>query len=97
MYNKYSFLFKPVFFIFCLLSGSWMVLKIEKLSPSDFGRHKSLFEKEENLLPGEPPETELKKLVFDYKNGLMDSVLFEMKLEEFFRRQKKGDGVKIIR
>lgn len=90
-YDKYSFLFKPVFFIFCLLSGSWIVLKIEKLSPSDFGRYKSLFEKEDSILPDQQQKPRLKKLINDYKTGSVDSAMFETKLEEFFRHKKK-DG-----
>lgn len=103
----FAFLFKPLFFIFSLLLGSWLVLKIEKLIPSDFGKYKSLFEKEDSL-PGstrqvnrteegkvrekdtssgirESQKAELKKLIFEYKNGVVDSILFEMKLDEFFK------------
>lgn len=90
LYNKYSFLFKPAFFIFCLLAGSWIVLRIEKLSPSDFGRYRSLFEREEKIIPREPGKTKLKKLVLDYKNGLIDSVMFETQMEEFFKYYSKS-------
>lgn len=35
--KNYSFLLKPLFFIACLLFSTWLVIKIEKISPSDFG------------------------------------------------------------
>lgn len=46
--KKYKFLFKPLFFIFSLLFASWMVLTIEKIRPSDFGKYESLFKSKAN-------------------------------------------------
>lgn len=42
---KYWFLFKPVFFIISLLSGTYLILYIEKLKPSDLGSYGNIFEK----------------------------------------------------
>jgi len=35
--KNYSFLFKPAFYIFSLVFATWMVIKIDSISPSDFG------------------------------------------------------------
>jgi len=43
--KKYKFLLKPIFFIINLLFATWLILKIEKLNPSDFGKYRSIFEK----------------------------------------------------
>lgn len=84
-----AFLFKPVFFIFSLLCASWLVLKIEQLSPSDFGKYRSLFESSPAPRQGkELPDSkkkQLKKLVIDYKSGLLDSTLFDRKMDELFK------------
>lgn len=42
--KKYNFLFKPLFFIFSLVFATWLVLFIEKISPSDFGKYGHLFD-----------------------------------------------------
>jgi hypothetical protein len=83
--KKYTFLVKPVFFIFNLLFATWLVLKIEKLSPSDFGRYKSMFEHTE-ARPDKVPQYDkyyLKTLVEDYRSGKMDSTMFDLQLEKF--------------
>lgn len=41
-----QFLFKPIFYIVSLLLGTFLVLKIEKLKPSDIEPHNGLFDKE---------------------------------------------------
>jgi hypothetical protein len=51
--KKYNFLFKPLFFIFSLVFATWLVLYIEKISPSDFGRYEYLFNSEPKPLPKE--------------------------------------------
>lgn len=89
--KKYKFLLKPLFFIFNLLFATWLVIKIEKLSPSDFGRHKSLFEK-----PG-PPLREIPvydkyfimKLAEDYKKGIIDKKIFEQELNKYLAGENK--------
>lgn len=83
---KYTFLFKPVFFIFNLLFATWLVFEIEKISPSDFGGSGSP--------PGALPRNEkekkerLKKICLDFKAGLLDSALLEQKLDKFFWQVK---------
>jgi hypothetical protein len=83
--KKYKFLVKPVFFIFNLLFATWLVLKIEKLSPSDFGRYERLFEPAE-LRPDNIPLYDkyyLKKLAEDYRSGKIDSAMFDLQLDLF--------------
>ena len=83
--KKYKFLIKPVFFIFNLLFATWLVLKIEKLSPSDFGKHKDIFEPAMRHPEGVPQYDKyyLKKLAEDYKQGKIDSAMFDLQLEIF--------------
>jgi hypothetical protein len=79
--KNYSFLFKPVFFLFNLIFATWLVFKIEAIAPSDFGKYKSLFE--------DPPgsmgykKKQLKKLFVDYKIGKLDSIQLEKRLETY--------------
>jgi hypothetical protein len=93
--KKYKFLFKPLFFIFSLLFASWMVLAIEKIRPSDFGKYKSLFEsntnkqskvKTANLYIKKKVNTFTKrhimKFCFDYKAGEIDSTQLDQQLEQ---------------
>lgn len=44
--NKYSFLLKPLFFIFSLVFATWLTLFIERLQPSDFGKYEYIFSSE---------------------------------------------------
>jgi hypothetical protein len=79
--KNYSFLFKPVFFLFNLIFATWLVFKIEAIEPSDFGKYKSLFD--------DPPgsmgfkKKQLKKLIVDYKIGKLDSIQLEKRLETY--------------
>ncbi len=41
--KKYNFLFKPLFFISSLCFATWLVLYIERISPSDLGKYESIF------------------------------------------------------
>ncbi|MBA3664156.1 MAG: hypothetical protein H0W61_08115 [Bacteroidetes bacterium] len=82
--KKYKFILKPLFFIFNLLFATWLVLKIEKIQPSDFGEYKSIF------YSGPKPKMVttadkdyLKKLCTEYKKGVIDSVRLEKQLEKF--------------
>lgn len=82
--KKYKFLLKPIFFIFNLLFATWLVLKIEKIQPSDFGKHKSVF------YSGPKPRMVsledkgyLKKLFIDYKAGKVDSLKLEEHINTF--------------
>jgi hypothetical protein len=46
MIKKYDFLLKPLFFIVALLVGTFLILKIEKIKPSDMGEYQDLFSKD---------------------------------------------------
>lgn len=82
--KKYSFLFKPLFFIFNLCFATWLVLSIEKIKPSDFGKHKSIFERTPKLKTVSPGDkTYLKDLFARYKTGVIDSLRFEKELDNF--------------
>lgn len=91
--KKYSFLFKPLFFIFSLLLGSWLVLKIEKLRPSDFGKERYLFEDEPVPTVAKYDEQYLKNLFLEYKFGIINSRQLDEKLEFFLKPVQKA-GVK---
>ena len=92
---KYTFLLKPLFFIFSLLFATWLVLYIEKISPSDFGKYEYIFNNETKL----PPDTirkarllslklqqeRMRKICTDYKAGLIDSTELNVQLEEFLK------------
>lgn len=82
--KNYKFLLKPIFFIINLVIATVLVLAIEKLKPSDFGAHKTLFD------PAPPPRIVtpedkgfLKSLATDYKNGVIDSLTLDKKLQEY--------------
>jgi hypothetical protein len=89
--NRYKFLLKPLFFIFNLLFACWLVLKIEKISPSDFGKHKSLFEN----TPKSPPLNykdscihagkHLRNLCTGYRSGKIDGPQLYQELEKFLK------------
>jgi hypothetical protein len=93
--KKYKFLVKPLFFIFNLLLATWLVLKIEKLSPSDFGRHKTLFERTEPVQQNFPHYDKyyIKALADQYRSGKLDSATFVILLEKFIK-DASGDQTK---
>jgi len=82
--SHYKFLLKPFFFIFNLFFATWLVLKIEQVKPSDFGRNRNLFEQA-------PPQrivtmsdrTFLINLAKDYANGRIDSLILREKIESY--------------
>ena len=96
--KKYKFLLRPLFFIFNLVFATCMVFKIEQISPSDFGRYKSLFENppipnavhtprnyqgdKQSQFSLKPQLEDLKKICFDYKSGLIDSIVLEQQLKK---------------
>lgn len=88
--EKYSFLFKPLFFIFSLFFASWLVLKIEKLRPSDFGRERYLFEDEPVHSVAKYDEQYLKNLFLEYKFGIINSRQLDEKLEFFLNPINKS-------
>jgi hypothetical protein len=87
--KDYSFLKKPVFFIFNLVFATWLVLVIEQIKPSDFGESSSFFEspaRPRKVSPDDKPY--LQKLASDYKAGRMDSLALNKALEDFLRPVK---------
>ena len=91
--KTYKFLFKPLFFIFNLLFATWLVLKIEKIKPSDFGEHKKFFD------PAPAPrivtkddKVFLRSLALEFKYGLVDSLTLEKKLDQFLESPDVSDN-----
>jgi hypothetical protein len=66
-----------------------MVLTIEKISPSDFGNYKTLFENELPPSVYKSHKQYLKTLFFEYKSGALDSTKLDRKLELFFNSLHK--------
>jgi hypothetical protein len=98
--KKYNFLFKPIFFIASLVFATWLVLFIEKISPSDFGKYEYLFNSAPKPLPketkiqdlltyGKQRQAILKKICADYKAGLIDSTQLDQQLEKFLKSSEK--------
>lgn len=82
--KEYKFLFKPVFYIFSLLFATWLVIKIEKISPSDFGDAKTdLIHKPNHLEIFQDNKKYLKNLFNVYKAGAIDSTTLNEKLTFF--------------
>ena len=87
--RKYKFLLKPFFFIFNLLFATWLVFQIEKLSPSDFGKYKYIFEDAPQSDSTHLKSKEyLKKICIDYKTGILDSAAFDKQIDKFMAGQK---------
>ncbi len=79
--KKYSFLFKPLFYILSLAFATWLVIKIEEVRPSDFGQTEtktpnSRITKEELL----NRKKNLRTLFREFKEGKIDSTQFDNKL-----------------
>src|SRR4051812_3880178 len=97
--KKYNFLFKPVFFICSLVFATWLVLYIEKLAPSDFGKYEYIFNSGpgpiSKKLAGQPfpysqqQYTCSKKICKDYKAGLIDSANLDQQLKEILNSPRK--------
>ncbi len=95
--KEYKFLIKPLFYIFNILFATWLVIRIEKLHPSDFGKTKFLFDKSlnpvtipvQNSSVFKSDKQYLKNLFFDFKAGLIDSLSFDHQLDVFLNTEKK--------
>jgi hypothetical protein len=84
--KDYSFLKKPVFFIFNLVFATWLVLAIEQLKPSDFGDNASFFlppPRPHKVTPADKPK--LQKLASAYRAGKIDSLTLDRELNEFLK------------
>ncbi|MGQ0827605.1 MAG: hypothetical protein ACT4ON_04325 [Bacteroidota bacterium] len=69
--KKYKFILKPLFFICSLIFACWLVLIIEQVSPSDFGKYESLFKTKTNMITPIIHEADVlktKKHMDQYKN-----------------------------
>ncbi|MFY9311168.1 MAG: hypothetical protein WAQ28_19145 [Bacteroidia bacterium] len=80
--KDYTFILKPLFFVFSLIFSTWMVLAIEKVSPSDFGEYKTLFESQPAPMVKFSTHY-IQQLFGQYKTGTIDSVQLQRKLETF--------------
>ncbi|MGZ3931907.1 MAG: hypothetical protein ACXVP0_11180 [Bacteroidia bacterium] len=82
--DSYKFLTKPLFFIFNMVFATWLVLEIEKIKPSDFGRYESFFKTgpDQNDI-NRKNKVYLKQLFSEYKSGVIDSTKLEQRLDEF--------------
>lgn len=94
--KKYNFLFKPLFFICSLLFATWMVLEIERVSPSDFGKYRYLFESKEDTDKRVIEEKAkardfLRNLCVRYKRGAVDSLTLEKTLEGYLGIKRTED------
>ena len=82
----YNFLFKPAFFIFSLLFATWMVIKIEKIKPSDFGIDESPVIQPNHTLYDSymlNGKKYLENISTEYKAGKIDSIMLDKKLTIF--------------
>lgn len=83
------FILRPLFFIFNLIFATWLVFKIEKISPTDFGKYKSLFDTREPLTPEKMGnKLYLKRIISDYKKGKLDSIEVEQLLDRYLSSSK---------
>lgn len=82
--GRFKFLAKPLFYIFSLLFSCWMVLQIERISPSDFGKYKSWFQQKptDQKHTAFPTNTALRDAYLQYKSGKTDSATFFRFIEE---------------
>lgn len=87
--SNYKFILKPLFFIFNLLFATWLVLRIEKIQPSDFGEYKSIFYK--GVMPKMVTKADkkyLKELCAEYKAGKIDDLKLEEQLDDFLTHEE---------
>jgi hypothetical protein len=80
--KKYTFLLKPIFFIFNLVFATWLVLKIEQIQPSDFGKYKSVFDAPTKQDRNKAKKEKLQKLLADYKSKKIDLAFLERELQQ---------------
>jgi hypothetical protein len=90
--NNYKFLRKPFFFLFNLLFATWLVLKIEEIKPTDFGRNRKFFE------PAPQPRIVtikdrdfLLQMANDYAKDRLDSTALRLKIEAFLTVSDKKE------
>lgn len=88
--RNYTFLLKPIFFIFSLLFATWLVIVIEKISPSDFGQKSAPAQK--TAIPENKSGNlqYLQNLCTAYKAGTIDSALLNQRLKSFLELEKNA-------
>jgi hypothetical protein len=87
--KQYTFLLKPVLFIFNLVFATWMVFAIEKIRPSDFGRYGDLFNTDPPSALKFLNKKAVLKLCKDYKAGLIDSTELEKRVNRLFNHTQQ--------
>lgn len=87
--KQYSFLLKPVLFIFNLLFATWMVFAIERLRPSDLGKYGDIFETRPSSATQLLNKKTLLKLCKDYKAGILDSTKLEENIDRLLKLPRK--------
>jgi hypothetical protein len=84
--KRYRFLIKPLFYIFSLTASSYLVIVIERVSPSDFSKHPSLFLPQAKPVAVQSNDSRmeyLKNICFDYKYGIIDSSTLDERISVF--------------
>lgn len=85
--KNYTFILKPTLFIFNLIFATWLVFKIEQISPSDFGKYNSLFQDPPGSLSYR--KKNLTKIIVDFKKGALDSIQLDHKIEKYLESNGK--------
>jgi hypothetical protein len=83
--NSYKFLLKPLIFIFNLLFATWLVFRIEQVSPTDLGMT------DRKASANADPETVRKKfrqLCIDFKTGRINSTQLEQEFDHLIQDLK---------
>ena len=81
--KKYNFLWNPIFYVFSILFAAWLVIEIEKISPSSFGIQKSPEIFDAGNSDHLSHKQYLKSLFVNYRAGLLDSAKLDEKLTLF--------------
>lgn len=88
--RNYSFLLKPIFFIFSLLFATWLVVAIEEISPSDFGQKAAPAQETTGPENVNGRVKHLQNLCAAYKGGIIDSTALYQKLTIFLELDKSA-------
>jgi hypothetical protein len=87
--RKFRFIIKPVFYILSLVFATWLVITIEKVSPSDFNSSKD--KTNEKMVV--PPEIQQDKIFLEnlckaYRAGTIDSSELGKRLLWYLKSKK---------
>lgn len=91
--KQYSFLVKPLFYILTLLFATWLVIKIEKISPSDFGEDSpdSINQRVHSEIVQDNKQY-LYALCLSFKDGAIDSMELKEKLTLYLEVSKNASA-----